>query len=76
MNMGGENRRNRYGTSIAKMGVSMSICPTRFISILSIHAPYKTHNCLFKVLICYLYLNILLVVLICIIFKTLSKRFV
>ena len=49
---------------------------TRFINARLVSTPYKTHIHLFKILICYLYLDILLVTLSCIVFNTSTRHFV
>ena len=78
-----------YGVGIVKigmgmgMGIGMGIArtgPYPFYQCLPrthlIPAPYKAHTRLFKILICYLYLYILLVVLSCMIFQTLTEDFI
>ena len=81
--MGGENKKNGYGAGNAKMGMGMGMGTgsTRHIPVLSISvpylpAPYETYTRLFKVLICYLYLNILLIALSYIIFNTSAEHFI
>ena len=85
MGMVDENRKNGYEVDIARMGMGMgmNMGHTRPIPVISIppctciiRTPYKTHICLFKVLICYLYLNILLVALNYMIFQTSAEHFV
>lgn len=69
MSMGSENgkKKKRYRLGIAKIGKGVSVGPTCPIPILSIPdrypPPYKTHTLLLKVLIYYLYFDILLVAL-------------
>jgi len=65
------------------VGMDMGIGPTHPIPILSvspqylfISAPYKTHIYLFKFLICYLYLNTLLVALSYMILKNSTEHFI
>ena len=82
MSMGGENGKNEYGGENGKNGYGyryryryMSYLPyTCFINTGPISASYKTRTCLFEILICCLYLNILLVTLSRMVFKNSIRR--